>query len=164
MIESMAGLTCIAIERNRAEVSLRAKTDQLTAVSNAITAFLDSGDWQEASATILHSAIEQTDSQYGFVGVISEGNTLRILAHYGIEWDDVIGRELYEQALRDYEHLGYLEFTNFDNLFGKVITSGKVVVSNDPRHDSRSSGLPSGHPPMQHFLGVPILREGKWLA
>lgn len=158
---AIVGVSCVVqdvTERMQAEEALRLKTDQLRAVSDAMIAFLDSGNWQEASATILRSALDQTNSQYGFVGVVAEGSTLRILAHDGIEWDDVIGRELYDQALRDYDRVGYLEFTSFENLFGKVITSGRAVVSNDPPNDPRSGGRPPGHPPLRHFLGVPIFK------
>ena len=157
-VKYVIGASVDVTARKQVEQALRVKTDQLEVVSDAMIAFLDSGNWREASATILRSAMDQTSSQYGFIGVVVAGSTLRILAHEGIEWDDVIGRELYDQALRDYESKGYLEFTSFDNLFGKVITSGRAVVSNDPLNDPRSGGRPPGHPPLRHFLGVPILK------
>ncbi len=142
----------------RAEEALQDRTTQLQAISEAMTTYLDSGNWNEASAMLLRSALGQTDSEYGFVGVIVEGPALRILAHEGIVWDAVLNREFYENALRTYQEVGYLEFTNFDNLFGKVITEGKTLLTNEPAADPRSGGLPPGHPPMRHFLGVPIFR------
>ncbi|MEE9129323.1 MAG: CHASE domain-containing protein [Phycisphaerales bacterium] len=145
-------------QRRQAVEALRIRTDQLTAVTEAMTAFLESGNWQEASARILRNALSQTGSEYGFVGVVVEGPALRILVHEGIQWDAVVGRELYDQALRSYRELGYLEFTNFQNLFGKVITERRAVISSDPPTDPRSGGLPPGHPPLRHFLGVPIFR------
>ncbi|MCH7978144.1 MAG: PAS domain S-box protein, partial [Acidobacteria bacterium] len=143
-------------ERNQAEEALRAKTEQLEAISSAMAEFIRSGDWREASALLLQCALSQTASVYGFAGVVVPGPILRILAHKGIVWDSSENREFYENALRTYRETGYLEFTNFNNLFGKVITSGKPVLSNDPGTDPRSGGLPSGHPPLRHFLGVPI--------
>lgn len=115
------------------------------------------GRWREASGIFLRGALEQTASEYGFVGAVVEGPVLRILAHEGIVWDRNINREFYEQALQTYREQGYLEFTNFDNLFGRVITSGQAVIANDPRTDPRSGGIPPGHPPLRHFLGVPML-------
>ena len=145
-------------ERKQTEEALRTKAIQLASVSDAMASFVLSGDWRDASAELLRSALIQTGSSYGFVGVVAEGPTLRILAHEGIEWDAVVGRKLYEDALDQYQRVGYLEFTNFENLFGRVITGAEPVIANDPASDARSGGLPAGHPPLRHFLGVPILR------
>ncbi|MBI4401803.1 MAG: response regulator [Nitrospirae bacterium] len=146
-------------ERRRTEEALRVKTEQLQTVSESMLAFLESGNWKEASARLLRSALDQTASEYGFIGVVTEERVLRILAHEGIVWDTSVNQEFYEQALNRYRDVGYLEFTNLENLFGKVITSGEPVLSNDPSTDPRSGGLPPGHPPLRHFLGIPI-RKG----
>jgi len=140
------------------EEILRDRTKQLQAIMDAIMTFLERRNWREVSALLLRSALSQTTSEYGFIGVVVEGPILRILAHEGIVWDNAVNREFYEQAMRTYREVGYLEFTNFKNLFGKIITTGKSVLSNEPKTDPRSGGLPPGHPPLRHFLGVPILR------
>ncbi|RYE92830.1 MAG: PAS domain S-box protein [Myxococcales bacterium] len=56
---------------------------------------------------------------------------------------------------------GTLEFRNFDTLFGAVVTTGQVVLSNDPTGDPRSRGLPPGHPPLRAFLGLPLWHDGR---
>ena len=145
-------------ERKGAEQALTVKTGQLQAITDAITTFLENEDWREASARILRAALHQTQSQYGFIGVLAEGPVLRILAHEGMAWDPNINRTFYESAVRQYQEKGFLEFADFDNLFGRVITGRQTVVSNEPGSDPRSGGLPLGHPPLRHFLGVPILR------
>ena len=145
-------------KRKEAEAKLQVKTDQLSAVTEAMTLFLEGGNWRQASSKILNNAIKQTESEYGFVGVVVEGPKLRILAHDGIVWDKNINREFYEKAVQTYKEVGYLEFANFNNLFGKVITTGKPVISNTPEADPRSGGRPAGHPALNHFLGVPILK------
>jgi diguanylate cyclase (GGDEF)-like protein/PAS domain S-box-containing protein len=145
-------------ERKQVEERLHVKTDQLEAVTGAMTAYLETGNWSEAGSRILRCALAQTTSEYGFVGVVVEGPALRIFAHEGITWDSAINRALYEDALRTYRDVGYLEFTNFQNLFGRVITSGQAVISNDPGVDPRAGGCPHGHPPLRAFMGVPILR------
>ena len=143
-------------ERKQAEKALESTTAQLTAVTDAMSSFVADGNWRRASATLLSDALRQTESGYGFIGVVVDGPILRILAHEGIVWHDTLGRDFYDEAQRAYEQVGYLEFTSFDNLFGNVITSGKTIVCNNPTGDSRSGGLPKGHPPLDHFLGVPI--------
>ncbi len=146
---------------NEIEDTLKIKADQLVAVEKAMTVFLDTDDWGEASAEILRCALTQTNSEYGFVGVVLKGPVLRILSQEGIEWHSRAGRTLYDAAIRTYRELGYLEFTSFDNLFGRVITDGKTVISNNPALDRRSGGLPAGHPPLNSFMGVPVLRRGE---
>ncbi len=155
MIGAMMDIT----ERKQAEEALRIKTEQLAAVTDAMTAYLDSRDWHETSSRLLRSAIHQTQSEYGFIGVVVEGPALRILAVEGIDDGPIRGRPFYTEALRLEGGQKYLELHRFDNLFGKVIESGKVVLSNDAANDPRSGGIPSGHPPLRTFLGVPIIRE-----
>ncbi|HXF91322.1 MAG TPA: ATP-binding protein [Nitrospiraceae bacterium] len=142
----------------QAEEALRGKASQLETIHTTLLAFLGSGNWREASARLLRAVLDQTASEYGFIGVVVEGPVLRILAHEGIVWDQAINREFYETALRTYQEVGYLEFTRFENLFGRAITSGQPVLANDPPTDPRAGGLPPGHPPLRHFLGVPTLR------
>jgi two-component system cell cycle sensor histidine kinase/response regulator CckA len=148
-------------DRKKAEEVLRSKTQQLEAVSGAMMVFLQRGNWNEATSTLLRCALNQTSSEYGFIGVMVAGPKLRILAHEGIVWSEDVNREFYEKAVQSYQELGYLEFDNFQNLFGQVILSKKEVLSNDPRADLRKGGLPPGHPPLRHFLGVPIFRENE---
>jgi PAS domain S-box-containing protein len=143
-------------ERKLAEKVLRDKTDQLQAIIDAMTVFLDSGNWREASSLLLRCALSQTKSQQGLLGVKLEGPVLRVLAHEGILWNE--NQDFYRNAMRAYEEVGYVEFTNFENLLGEVIIAGKAVISNDPATDTRSGGLPPSHPHLCNFLGVPILK------
>ena len=143
--------------RNETEKALQVKTSQLEAVVEALECFLENRNFREVSSHLLKSALCQTKSEYGFIGVVAEGPALRILAYEGVKWDATINREFYENTMRTYQERGFLEFTNFNNLFGHVITSQSVVCSNDPVADPRSGGLPPGHPPLRAFLGVPIL-------
>lgn len=159
LVSAVATQLSSVIRRHRAEEDLRIKTGQLVAVTSAMTVLIESRNWQEAGAIILRCVLTQTESEYGFIGVLTKGPTLHVLSFEGINWDKVIGHEFYENALRTYHKVRYLEFTNLENLFGKVITSKKAVISNNPATDPRSKGLPPGHPPLRHFLGVPILRE-----
>ncbi len=149
------------LPREVADVALlRERTEQLQAINRALTAFLRTGSWQQAFASLLNTVINETESEYGFAGVALQGPVLRVLAHEGIRWHEVEGREFYEDALRGYRERGYLEFTSLSNLFGHVLTTGNVVLSNAPQADPRSSGLPPGHPPLRCFLGTPLLQEG----
>ncbi len=153
-------LTIDVTERRQVEDALRIKTEQLATVTTAMAVFLKSGNWMEASSIILRSALLRTGSEYGFIGVVAEGPVLRILAYEGMIWDKEVNREFYDDAVRTFHEVGYIELTNLDNLYGRVITGGKVVIANDPSSDARSGKrLPEGHPPLNSFLGVPILKR-----
>ena len=143
-----------ALGENR--VQLRQHDEMLVAMSEAQAAYLARGDWKAATARLLRFALEQSASEYGFVGVVVEGPRLRILAHEGIVWDQIKGDDLYKLALRGYHEHGYLEFSDFDNLFGAAIRTGQPVVANDVSRDPRSDGLAGGNAPMDSFLGLPI--------
>jgi signal transduction histidine kinase/CheY-like chemotaxis protein len=133
----------------------------LEAINRALTAFLERADWREASAEILRAALRVTGSEYGFVGVLVDGPALRVFAHEGIRWHASENRAFYDEAVRMYREVGYIEFTNFSNLFGAVLTSGRAVLTNDPATDPRAAGLPPGHPPLRSFLGVPFVQGGE---
>ncbi len=137
--------------------ALANKTQELETITDAMSAYLAGGSTQDASRGLVRGALDQTQSEYGFIGVVVDGPVLRILAHEGIVWSETENREFYEQALRASGEKGYLEFRNFNNLFGQVVTTGHAVLSNEPANDPRAGGLPRGHPPLKSFLGVPMV-------
>jgi PAS domain S-box-containing protein len=158
---SVSGLVMVIEDisnRKTTELELHEKSAVLTAVTQALTDFLDSGNWSAASHHLLTFAIQQTQSEYGFLGVILEGPVLRVLAHDGVTWDVKLNRALYDEKMQQHSSVGYFEIAHIHNLLGEVISKGEPVISNLPQKDPRSGGLPSGHPPMHAFLGVPIFK------
>ncbi len=139
---------------------LERSNDVFRSVAEAQGAYLVQGDCRAAIARLLHYALQQTQSEYGFFGVLVAGR-LRVLAHDGIVWDQVTGRDFYEAAAALYAKQGFLEFGNLQNLFGAAIRSGEVVLTNSAPLDPRRGGLPPGHPPLHNFLGVPVTKGGK---
>jgi PAS domain S-box-containing protein len=146
-------------ERKSTELELQMITEQLRTVSSAMTEFLGAGNWNDASRILLRGALTQTQSQYGFVGVVVE-NELRVLAHDSTVMDQETDQTFYRAAVEAYETLGYLPIPDLENLFGRVITSGNPVISNKPASDPQAAGeLPLRHPALKSFLGVPIWKE-----
>ena len=145
-------------ERKKTETELQEKSAVLMAVTQALTEFLESGNWSAASRHLLTFALQQTQSEYGFLGVILEGPVLRILAHDGAIWDAQLNRGLYDEKMQQHADKGYFEIAHVHNLLGEVISKGEPVISNFPNRDPRSGGLPEGHPSMHAFLGVPIFK------
>lgn len=107
---------------------------------------------------LLDTLLRVTGSAYGFVGEVlrDEGGVpyLKTFALTNIAWDDST-RALYQRFERE-----GLEFRNLDTLFGLALTSGQMVISNDPAGDPRRGGIPKGHPPLDAFLGLPVFSGG----
>ena len=80
-------------------------------------------------------------SEYGFIGemMYETDGTMYLQSHAitNIAWNAET-RDLYERNIAT-----GLRFQKFDNLFGSVIKSKEVVVSNNPREDPRAGGVPS---------------------
>lgn len=126
----------------------------LKSIGETQAKFIASGDPREAFVDLLDILLKVTDSNYGFIGEVHrtpEGAPyLKSLAITNIAWNEET-QSFYEQNYR-----AGLEFHNLETLFGDTLRTGKVVISNDPANDSRSGGLPSGHPPLNAYLGIPI--------
>jgi len=108
---------------------------------------------------LLADLLAITESEYGFIGqVLREPDGapfLRMQSITDIAWNEETRRML---AARGPDGL---EFHNLATLFGVALSSGKPVISNDPAHDPRRGGLPSGHPPLRAFLGLPLFAGGE---
>lgn len=123
----------------------------------AVRDLASKGKFQEASALILDQALEPTQSEFGFVGVLLGGQTLRLLFHEGLKWHTTINREFYDSKMRAYREQHYLDFNESENLVSHVIKRRESVLSNSPLTDPRSGGIPAGHPRLHSFLGVPAI-------
>lgn len=72
-----------------------------------------------------------------------------------IAWDEAT------RALLEAHSKTGLEFRKLNTLYGAVLTTGKVVISNTPSIDPRRHGIPEGHPPLNAFLGTPFYNGKK---
>jgi diguanylate cyclase (GGDEF)-like protein/PAS domain S-box-containing protein len=131
-------------------------------VARAQLSFIQEPDRKKAFETLLTDILSLTLSDYGFVGEVlhqSDGQPyLRTHAITNIAWD-AASKAFYEQ------HAPHgMAFTNLNTLFGAALRTGEVVIANTPSGDPRRGGLPSGHPPLNAFLGVPIYRGETMVA
>jgi DNA-binding CsgD family transcriptional regulator len=112
------------------------------------------GNIRVFSARVLQSLITLSQAEFGFVGSIRhdpEGKPyLKEHAITDISWDDA------SRALFQHHFANGMEFRNLNTLFGEVMTTAEMVVSNNPAEDPRAGGLPHGHPPLHNFIGFPI--------
>ncbi|SDM73464.1 PAS domain S-box-containing protein/diguanylate cyclase (GGDEF) domain-containing protein [Franzmannia pantelleriensis] len=127
----------------------------------AQSSFISSGDSHQAFALLLDDILALTESEFGFIGEVFHGHDgkpyLKIQSITDVAWDQA------PRAMLDAAPDG-LEFRNLDNLFGHALRTGQTVISNAPASDPRKGQLPTGHPPLKSFLGLPISLEGRVVA
>jgi PAS domain S-box-containing protein len=146
-------------EQRRAARELQRTNELLEAVHSIQLRYISEDDPRTLFDTMLSQVLRVSDSQFGFVGEVlvdGEGQPfMRTLALTNIAWDDATRRRY------DAQYADGLEFRNLDTLFGRVMTTGRTVISNDPAHDARRGGLPPGHPPLEKFACVPLDMAGR---
>lgn len=121
-------------------------------------AFILNPSYDSALELLLNELIEFTNSDFGLIGDVLHDNNdapyLKLRALTNIAWNDET-RALYES-----NQANGLEFHNHNNLLGSVMTTGKPVIANSPTSDSRSGGVPEGHPTLNSYLGLPFYHNG----
>jgi PAS domain S-box-containing protein len=136
--------------------------DQLSAMQDIATAYIVGAAPEEIYESILKSAISLTGSEIGFVGNVCHNEAgvpyLRASA--------ILANTEDASAPCRTEKPGYdnLVFCNLETLFGAAIKTGNAVISNSPMQDSRSGGIPDGHPPLRSFLGLPVFAGERLVA
>lgn len=102
----------------------------------------------------LDALLNYTNSEYGFIGEIlhNADNVPYLQTHAitNISWNAAT-----EDFFQNSAPSG-LSFFNNNTLFGQTVTKGEVVIANQPKKHPKSGGLPEGHPPLNHYLGLPI--------
>jgi hypothetical protein len=139
--------------------SLPKKLDLLNTIARVQRQFFYSESRHVVFGTMLDALLNLLDSEYGFIGEIkiNEKTGKQYLHNHAvtnIAWDDAT-RKFYDDNVAK-----GLVFTNLHSLFGTVITTASPVISNDPKTDKRGCGIPKGHPPLDHFLGIPFFMPG----
>lgn len=159
--------TEMALFKNQKELAIsldviNRNQNLLNALRDVQDVFIACPDDREAFDRLLKLLLDFTGSEYGFIGEVLHSDKglpyLKTHALTNISWDEAT-RKFYEENAP-----GGLEFTNLKTLFGAVMTSGDLVISNSPGTDPRRGGLPPGHPPLDRFLGIPIKVGGQFVG
>ncbi len=134
-------------------------------ISRVQSRFIRAAPPTEVFDPLLTDLLEVTGSEYGFIAEVlhdpaDERPFLRILVLTDIAWDEPT-RTICERHRSGEQPM---EFHRMETLFGAAVRSGEVVIANDPAHDERRGGVPSGHPPLRAFLGVPLFHGGEMLG
>lgn len=149
-------------EQLQSEQAIVESNEMLTVVSQSLAEYIRSETFINPFDVMLAHLLKVSDSEYGFIGEVlhtADGTPyLKSHAITNISWDEPT-RQFYDDNIAT-----GLTFTNLKTLFGHVMTTGKLVLSNLPADDSRSGGLPAGHPPLNAFMGLPIYSGSKLIG
>jgi PAS domain S-box-containing protein len=139
------------IGRDNTKEKKRAVLQEMTALINE--GYLHQKNRNEYFNQVLADLLRFTESEYGFMGEVFYENNhpyLKTYALTNIAWNEET-RSFYEKHAP-----AGLEFKNLDTLFGYAMKHRTVVIANNAPQDHRRGGVPSGHPPLNAFLGIPI--------
>jgi len=141
-------------ERKKNEQALRRSSRLIQTIERLQSRYISHGDPFTLYSDLLKDTLILSGSDYGFIGEVladsDEPPYLKLYALSNLSWDNE-SKKLYG-AVRD----NGFEFRNLNSLIGRVISSGRAVISNNPVHDPRRGGLPEGHPAIDAFVGIPI--------
>ncbi|HEV7914397.1 MAG TPA: PAS domain S-box protein, partial [Albitalea sp.] len=134
-------------------------------ISRVQSRFIRAAPPTEVFEPLLTDLLGFTGSGYGFIAEVlqdpADGHRfLRIVVLTDVSWDDAT-RQRFEAHRSGATPM---EFHNLASLMGAAVTTGEPVISNEPDRDPRRAGLPSGHPPLKSFLGVPLFHGGEMVG
>ena len=143
-------------ERKRAQEAVRRQAAILAGVNQVLHSALTCPREEELGTACLEIAEKLTQSNFGFIGDINEKG-LEDIAISNPGWDacniiDIGGHERPPGSFK------------IHGIYGRVIADGKPLIVNDFADHPDHIGLPEGHPPVESFLGVPLIREGRTIG
>lgn len=151
------------VQKNMTQAMLKIPEKALlNAITTVLSHYITETDPYILFNGLLEVLLDMTDSEYGFIGEVfyTDENKpyIKSYATTNIAWSEKT-RELYNETKRK----GMI-FSKTDSLYGSVLKTGQLVISNDPAVDPRRFGLPEGHPPLNTFMGIPFYGGGKLLG
>jgi signal transduction histidine kinase len=122
------------------------REDRLRALIEASTAIASELSLEVLLQRLVATAADLTGARYAALGVIDRS---------GLQLEQFITTGVDEET-----HRAIGELPRGRGILGVLITEATPLRLHDLGEDVRSVGFPANHPPMQTFLGVPILLRG----
>ncbi len=135
-------------ERKQAEQALAWEAGVNAAIAELSKALISTASVESTAGLTLEIAKRLTDSRYGFVGYIDPQT--------GYLVSPTLTRDIWDTCLMEEEEKDII-FEDFSGLWGWVLEQRKSLLTNTPDDDARSSGIPQGHVPINHFLSAPAM-------
>jgi len=143
-------LADLTARRAQEDAQLR-QSRVLEAVASILRGAFRAHDEQELGEICLQVVQEVTQSRYGFLGELSERGFEEVaVSNPGWEPCTALG----SLGHRGEGHRGH-------GIYSRVLSEAKAQVVNDVASQQSSFTLPCGHPPLESFLGVPLVRGSR---
>jgi PAS domain S-box-containing protein len=137
-----------------AEAAAARQTAVMQAVNRILQEYFTAGNVGDLGAICLKVAEELTKSAYGFICEAGPDGLLHDIAMSETGW----------AACSLNDRAGHRRLSLTFKLHGRyewVFEQGKSLIINDPEAHPFRVGLPQGHAPLEAFLGVPLVHQGK---
>ncbi len=125
----------------RCVTNTQPRLDDLLLLIERASSIVEQSNLQSLLDTTIDTAIEVTDARYGALGVVNRHGRIVKFHHRGIS-----------DTLAD--SIGQLPIGR--GVLGDITRHGTVVRVDDIAKHSGYTGMPSAHPDMSSFLGVPV--------
>lgn len=135
------------------EQKLQRQKDLLSGIHEIFKEVLRDENEEALAKRCLDVAQKLTESKFGIIEEINEKNLLNALAVSNPGWKACdIPREKAKKLLSDLEIHG---------MRGKIVTEGEPIVTDNFASHPSYIGIPTGHPRIITFMGVPLKHEDK---
>jgi GAF domain-containing protein/anti-sigma regulatory factor (Ser/Thr protein kinase) len=148
--EGVAILARDITEARRSDLRIRADSAVRAGVARIFSEALSARTEQELGEVCLRVAQEVTGSRLGFIAEFGPDGTLRDLSISNPGWEAC--------TVEATGHRGEARELRVHGLYGRVLLDGRPLLTDAPSGHPDSAGLPGGHPPLNSFLGVPLLK------
>lgn len=140
-------------DRKKAEEKARMENAITLGINHILHDALCCRNEEEWGRSCLNVALKLTGSKMGFISEINQQGYLNDIAisEMGLESCQIPGIS-YRKLLKNMKARG---------IYRRVLQEGIAFFTNDPGSHPDSIGLPAGHPPLNSFIGAPLLENGQ---
>lgn len=143
--------------------ALNKKQQQERIINSAQSIYITENNIEAALSTLLHDTLALCNSELGFIGQVNKNNQdepfMRALVFASNKKNDT---QLSQFSNSNLPPNG--EYRNLGSIFGSIMQSGKPLISSNLARDLRAATLPSGHPAIGSFIGIPIFNGKEQIA
>jgi PAS domain S-box-containing protein len=145
-IIGVIGISMDVTELKETQQALERQVEENQAAADISQALVGLASVEEISRMVLEKSRELTNSAFGYVGFIDPESGSLICP--------TMTREVWDACQVEEKDI---VFEKFGGLWGWVLENKQSLVTNNPADDPRSTGIPSGHLPVERFLSAPAL-------